>query len=158
MKSKVKLSLLSTMLTLAMYVLVGFAIVKSWDDMTKLLIIALVLLGVILFGLFYSPLTIEATDKSLIIQRFLKNKTIHYTEISDVDRCFPSLGGLRLCGSGGFMGYWGYFHDIVIGAYFGYFGNFNQCILVKLKNDRQYVISCNEPDEMISVLKSRLEK
>lgn len=69
---------------------------------------------------------------------------------------FPSLGGLRLCGSGGFFGYWGYYTDIVIGNYFGYYGKRSQCILVRLNNGRQYVISCKNPDEMVYAISSHL--
>ena len=56
-----------------------------------------------------------------------------------------------MCGSGGFMGYWGYFHDIIIGSYFGYYGDRSQCVLVRLMSGAQYVVSCKEPDRLLEV-------
>lgn len=47
----------------------------------------------------------------------------------------------------------GYFHDIIIGAYFGYYGNRNQCILINLGGGKRYVVSCENPDEMINAIK-----
>lgn len=95
-------------------------------------------------------------DSALVVHRALKSKVIPYSIIVSVDRCIPSAGGLRLCGSGGFMGYWGYFSDILIGTYFGYYGNRYQCVLVKLKDGMQYVVSCDSPDELVSAINDRI--
>lgn len=131
-------------------------VVVTWHQSGKPLILLAMLIGMLLTALFYSPTSIEAGPAALIIHRALKSKVIPYAEIASVDRCFPSPGGLRLCGSGGFFGYWGYFHDIIIGSYFGYYGNRNECVLIKLKNRRQYVISCTDPDDMAAAIEERI--
>lgn len=155
MKSKVKLSVFSTVLTAVVIIAIVVGIFTSTRDVKESVILSVILAGMILCGLFYCPASIEAAGDSLLIRRVLKTKRIPYTQIASVDRCYPSAGGLRLCGSGGFMGYWGYFSDIVIGTYFGYYGNHNQCILIRLKNGKQYVVSCCGPDEMVAAIAAR---
>lgn len=156
MKSKVALDTYCKLATVLVIVLLTIGAISSWGSDDKFFLLVAILAGSIVTGLFYFPVYIEATDTSLIIRRALKSKTIPYSQISSVDRCIPSAGGLRLCGSGGFMGYWGYFTDIIIGSYFGYYGNRSQCILIKLKTRRQYVISCIDPDKMVCTLNQKL--
>lgn len=159
MKSKVKLSLFSSAITAIVIVSLAAGVVVKWNgDKNESLILLAVLVGLLAVSLYYAPQSIEATDKSLIIHRTFKDKAFAYSTIKSVERCMPSIGGLRLCGSGGFFGYWGYFTDIVIGNYFGYYGNRNQCILVKLTDGKQYVISCEQPDEMIYTVSAQLKQ
>lgn len=156
MKSKVALSTYCKVITFALIILLIIGIVSCCDNESKLWALVVISIALISFSLFYFPTSIETTNSSLIIHRFLKSKIIPYTSISSADTCIPSAGGLRLCGSGGFLGYWGYFNDIIIGTYFGYYGNRNQCILIKLKNGMQYVVSCEEPIQMISSINDHL--
>lgn len=156
MKSKVSLSIFCKVMTIALVILLIVGIVSCRDNESKLLALVFISIALIGFGLFYFPTAIETSENAFIIHRFLKSKSIPYSSISSADTCIPSAGGLRLCGSGGFLGYWGYFNDIIIGTYFGYYGNRNQCILIKLKNGRQYVVSCEEPFLMISSINDHL--
>lgn len=156
MKSKVKLSLYCAILTTVVTTAIIVGLFMSYKEKTDFIILLVTLIGMIVSGLFYFPKCIEATDSSLVIHRYLKSKSIPYSEIKSVDRCFPSSGGLRLCGSGGYMGYWGYFNDIIIGTYFGYYGDHSKCILVKLNSGKQYVISCESPDLMLVAINSEL--
>lgn len=156
MKSKVHFSLLSKCLTiLTLGLLIGCMFASK--DAKTLLILTSVLILLMVTGLYYCPCEICADDKALCVRRVLSgNKVFPYDEISSIDLCYPSLGGLRLCGSGGFMGYWGYFHDIAIGTFFGYYGDRDQCFVVRLKNGRQYVLSCPDQAAMISYVEKKL--
>lgn len=156
MKSKVVLSTYCRIISFALVILLIIGIVSCRDNENKLYALVFISIALIGFSLFYFPRSIEAADNALIIHRFLKSKSIPYSSISSADTCIPSAGGLRLCGSGGFLGYWGYFNDIIIGTYFGYYGNRNQCILIKLKNGMQYVVSCEESVQMISSINNHL--
>lgn len=158
MKSKVTLSAYCKVITFALIILLIIGIVSCRDNESKLWALVVISIALISFSLFYFPTSIETTNSSLIIHRFLKSKIIPYSFISSADTCIRSAGGLRLCGSGGFLGYWGYFNDIIIGTYFGYYGNRNQCILIKLKNGKQYVVSCEEPIQMISSINDHLSE
>lgn len=158
MKSKVKLSLFSSVITIVVTIALIAGVFVDWDKQKgDALILLAILVTLLIVSLYYYPQSIEATDKELVIHRQFKDKVFPYSSIKSVDRCYPSIGGLRLCGSGGFFGYWGYFTDIVIGNYFGYYGNRSQCILVKLTDGKQYVISCEQPDEMIHTVSTHLK-
>lgn len=156
MKSRVKFSALSTGLTVFTIGIITVGIICSWRIPEKVVIGSVILAAILLSGAFYAPISIEAASGKLIIHRLFKNKSIPYADIAEAERCYPSGGGIRLCGSGGFLGYWGYFHDIVIGTYFGYYGDRSQCILLKLKSGKQYVISCEKPEEMLAEIESKL--
>ena len=156
MKRKVKLSNYSIIMSTGTILFLIVAIIVSLGNSTKVITLS-VLLGLLLIpSLYYFPVSIEADSSVLKIHSLFKTKTIPYAEIAKADRCYPSAGGIRLCGRGGFMGYWGYFHDLIIGYYFGYYGKFSECILIRLKNGKQYVISCEQPDAMLEEITSHL--
>lgn len=158
MKSNVKLSLFSSIITIIVLISLIIGVFVTWnEEKEKSMILFAIIVGLLLVSFYYYPKFIEATDKNLIIHRQFKDKIISYASIKSVERCFPSIGGLRLCGSGGFLGYWGYFTDIVIGNYFGYYGDRSQCILIQLTDGKQYVISCEQPDEIICTISKHLK-
>lgn len=157
MKSKVRLSAFSTITTYSVIVLFAIGIGTAvLSEPQKTVILLLLLIPMIVLSLYYYPKSLESTDSKVIIHRLYNDKVFECSEIAAVERCYPSAGGLRLCGSGGFFGYWGYFTDVMIGNYFGYYGDRSQCILIKLKNGKQYVVSCVNPDEMVKSIKSHI--
>ncbi len=127
-------------------------LVMMWGVVKEFCTLGILFLCLLTVGLFYCPVSLETTDHTLIIHRVLKDKVIPYSEIAAADYCYPSAGGLRLCGSGGFMGYWGYFHDIIIGNYFGYYGNQKNCILIKLNSGKQYVLGCEDREAILNII------
>ena len=58
----------------------------------------------------------------------------------------------RICGSGGWFGYYGWFSEPSIGKYFAYYGKASDCFLVTLKDGKKYVLGCESPDEMVEVI------
>lgn len=158
MKSKVKLSVYSVIVTLVVIIAFAIGIISLWSMKMEWFLFVFLFLGLICSSMFYFPISIESDHSSLKIHRLLKTKVLAYSDIAKAERCYPSSGGLRLLGSGGFMGYWGYFSDIIIGTYFGYFGDKNQCIQIKLKDGKQYVISCENPDKMLKCITGRIDQ
>lgn len=156
MKSRVNFSTLSIILTVITIAVLAYALYSSYNRDDRFLILVVITVGLLLAGLYYCPVSVEAANDRLIIHRIVKSKSFTYDSISSVDRCYPAGGGIRLCGSGGFMGYWGWFRDSAIGTYFGYYGDRDNCILIRLKSGRQYVTGCINPDTMIEYISSRL--
>lgn len=115
-------------------------------------IIILISLAVVLSGLKYCPLSVETGKEGVILHRPFGPKTFRYDDIASVETCRPSPGGLRVFGSGGFMGFWGYFNDITIGNYFGYYAMLSQCFLITTKEGHKYVLSCEDRDEMVKAI------
>lgn len=157
MLNKVKLSNYCIVITVIVLIAFIIGIILSREEEEDFIILLVVLTIIIGVSLFYYPKSIEVNDTYMIIHRQLKDKTFSLQDLSYVDRCYPSPGGLRLCGSGGFFGYWGYFTDIIIGNYFGYYGDRSQSILIKLKDGKNYVVSCERPDEMVAAINEYLK-
>lgn len=157
MKQKIKYSAYSIVVTAAILILSVAGVVSLRAESDKLVTFCLIMVSAIIFGLYYCPLSVEAGQSGIVIRRILSGpKTFAYGDIESVDTCYPSAGGLRLCGSGGLFGYWGYFSDIMIGTYFGYYGSRSHCFLVKLKSGRQYVIGCTDSAAIVSYIEPRL--
>lgn len=156
MKSKVHFSNYCKAVTLTVIIALGMVIYQSHLPTGSSVFAIVIFFFVLLSGLFYCPLTLEATDKELIIHRALWKKVLPYADIKSAEPFLPSSGGLRLCGSGGFMGYWGYFHDTLIGYYFGYYAHYKECFLIRMKNSKQYVLSCREHKEILRFLQEQI--
>lgn len=162
MKSKVKLSKFSLIITIFVLVLMVILALASFQDQEALYV--LILFGLmIICGLFFAPKAIVANDKNIIIKAPLNKLTIPLEEIDSVENFQPILSPIRatrirLFASGGFMGYWGIFYDPVIGKFNGYFGDSKSCFLLTKKNGEKYVLGCSEPVEMVEYIQNQLKE
>lgn len=159
MKQKVKFSSYSLIVTAVVMILCVVGIFSLIGNAEKLTLFCIIIGGVTIVGLYYCPKSIQANESSVTLHRLLSSpKVFNYNSIQAVDTCYPSAGGLRLCGSGGFFGYWGYFNDIMIGTYFGYYGSRSDCLLLKMKDGKQYVFGCENAVAMVDYIQSQLNK
>lgn len=143
MKSKVHFSRYCVIITIAVLAALSVGIIAKFHEKDSCILLSTILIVTTFAGLYYCPMSVTVEKDCLRLHRLLSgDKCFKISDIKEIDTCYPSAGGLRLCGSGGFFGYWGYFSDIMIGQYFGYYGDRSQCFYVKLKNGRQYVLSC----------------
>lgn len=157
MKNKVKYSVFSLAMTAIVIILSIIGIISLRHNTDEQILFCVIMGLAIISGLYFCPVSVEANKDGIKLHRLLSRpKFFALDDIQSVDTCYPSAGGLRLCGSGGCFGYWGYFSDIMIGTYFGYYGKRSSCFLVKLKNGRQYVLGCENPAEMVGYIKSLL--
>lgn len=158
MKSKVHFSTYCIAITVAVIAALLIGIVATRHQTDKWILLTVITAITVLAGLFYCPVNVSVDSDSVKIHRLLSgDKTFMFSDIEAVDTCYPSAGGLRLCGSGGFFGYWGYFSDIIIGQYFGYYADRCQCFYIKLRNKRQYVISCEKHTEIVKTIQEHLK-
>lgn len=79
-------------------------------------------------------------------------------DVESVELFQPTMGSIRICASGGFMGYWGIFREGDIGRYYGFYGKASDCFLVRLKNGDKYVLGCNNHDKMVDYIYSQIGK
>jgi hypothetical protein len=159
MKQKVKFSTYSLIITAVVLILCVVGIFSLLGNVDKLTLFCIIMGVTIIAGLYFCPKSIQANESSVTLHRLLSSpKVFNYDSIQSVDTCYPSAGGLRLCASGGFFGYWGYFSDIMIGAYFGYYGSRSNCFLIKMKDGKQYVLGCDNAVAMVDYIKSQLCK
>ncbi len=105
MKSKVRFSAYCVIVTVAVVALFLIGIVATRHQSDKCIGLSVIAVVTTLAGLFYCPMSVSTDSNSVKIHRLLSGcKTFKYSDIEAVDTCYPSAGGLRLCGSGGFFG------------------------------------------------------
>lgn len=132
-------------------------ILKQPDNSLPLLIWGAVIAFLFIITLLYMPLTISADELYLHIKRPLRTKNIPLSEISSAILCSPTMGSIRICGSGGFFGWHGWFRESDLGKYFAYYGKASDSFLVTLKNDRKYMLSCEDPKEIVNFINLHLK-
>ncbi len=76
--------------------------------------------------------------------------------VASVELFQPTMGAIRICGSGGFMGYWGLFREGDIGRYYAFYGKASDCFLVRMKNGDKYVLGCDQPQKMVDYIESQI--
>lgn len=155
MKKDVKFSTYSIVLSILTFFLVVGIFIWQYNK-TGLDVLVWVLFALIViwgfFCLYYSPLSLELTDSSLNVNRCLRIKEIPLSEISSVKLTSPTMGERRISGSGGFLGYWGWFSERDLGKYFAYYGKASDCFLVSLKNGKKYMLGCKDAPLMVEAI------
>lgn len=156
MKKRIELSTWCVVMTALGSVILFGALYFSEVIIARIFVMAAL---VLLCGaaLFYMPLSISVDKHNLNINRPLRIKSIPLSDISTVELCAPTMAERRLCGSGGWFGYWGWFKEPTIGKYFAYYGKASDCFLVTLKNGKKYLLSCKQPKEMVDEIQKCLQ-
>lgn len=156
MKQKVKLSTFCIILTVLVFVAMFAIIYFCIDNAVVTYLIGFLLLVWVNIAMCYMPLSISADDEFLYITRPYCIKGIPLADIDFVELCKPTMAERRICGSGGFFGYWGWFREPLIGKYFAYYGKASDCFLVSLKNGSKYLLGCQNAPTMVAYLQSRI--
>ncbi|MBQ8646483.1 MAG: hypothetical protein IJ476_09005 [Bacteroidales bacterium] len=149
MKQKTDLSTFSLIVTLASVALFVFLIFFNHPPVYVHVTLIGCLALMLLLGLYYMPLSIGADRYAIYINRSLRIKAIPMQEVKSVRICPPTMGALRISGSGGFMGYWGWFRERDLGIYFACYGRSGDCFLVELHSGRKYILGCRNASQMV---------
>jgi hypothetical protein len=102
-----------------------------------------------------APIYICLSDNNFILKKVIGKKVIPFDEIINIQK-FTSSGDIRVFGSGGYGGYLGIFSNAQIGKYSAYVGDFSQAFLIQLKNNKNYVFSCENGDLVIETIKNKI--
>lgn len=121
------------------------------DDMHIPIILFACIGIVMLSALYYSPMSVTMDRRNITIRRMLTSKRIPMAEVVGV-RLFQRSLDVRICGSGGFFGYYGWFRNRDHGKYFAYIGKWKDTFLIELKSGRKYVVSCNQPEVIVKCI------
>lgn len=157
MKSRVYQSTFSFILTLLVIALLlaGCFATYGSDKFILLLVITVVLLA---FSMFYAPLSVSANEKEVSVHSPFKIHSIPMRRIVKCERFHPTMGAIRVCGAGGFMGYWGIFREGDVGRYMAYYGKSSDCFIIHLDNGDKYVLGCKDPDAMVEYINTQITK
>lgn len=158
MKKTVPQSAFSFTLTIALLALlcISFFMLYKNSHNFECMILGVAILLLSAAGLFYMPMSLTLNDGILSVNRSLWIKKIPLSQIDSVKMCPPTMGARRIIGSGGFMGYWGWFREGDIGKYFAYYNKASDCFLLTLKNGRKYMLGCKDAPEMVAAIQSGL--
>ena len=157
MKQQVKLStssFISTIACLALLIGCTFIIPEiEWQIGWSIFVVIMLVIS-----LCYMPMSIGADENAIYINRSLKIKAIPMADVVSVKLCPPTMGAIRVCGSGGFLGYWGWFKERDLGKYFAYYGKASDCFLVELSNGHEYMLGCQNAPEMVEYIAKQIKK
>jgi Bacterial PH domain len=156
MKSRVDQSTASFIITIVVIALLLGALYLTCDTYA-FIALAIIIIATLGFCLFYSPLSISADESSVRINSPLKIHEIAMQRIVSVERFLPTMGAIRICGSGGFLGYWGLFREGDVGNYMAYYGKASDCFLIRLDTGKKYVLGCKDADAMVDYIQKQIK-
>lgn len=104
-----------------------------------------------------SPMYLEFTDSELILKKLVGKTEIKYNDIENVVAYDKNILNIRIAGSGGFCGFIGLFYDSKLGRYKSYVGNYRQAFIIKAKDNKTYMLSCQDRDAALSILESNIK-
>ena len=119
-------------------------------------IILVIFNSVIGITVLQTPRFVKTCDKKILLKKIYGKFEINYSEIQAVAPFNPGLS-LRVFGSGGFLGFLGIFSSEKYGWYKSYIGNAKQSFLIITKNNKKYVFSCENSEEVIRTIKQHIE-
>lgn len=154
MRARVKLSGYCLWLTVIITAAFVVGCVLTFHEIAGFCIILVMALVMIVSGLIYAPITIEANPKDVLVRSLLRRKQLPISDIESVKLFQPTMGAIRVCASGGYMGYWGIFREGDIGKYYAYYGKSSDCFLVTMKTGAKYVLGCENPRAMVDYINS----
>lgn len=156
MKKKVNLSAWCIIVTATGLVMLLAALYFAKDPIARTMV-AGALIILCLAAIFFMPLSISVNNEELNINRPLRIKSIPLDGIASARLISPTMAEKRICGSGGWFGYYGWFREPSIGKYFAYYGKASDCFLVMLKDGKKYVLGCDKPDEIVKFINRHIE-
>ena len=119
-------------------------------------------LGILLLVCFccayWAPNYVEVTERAIRLHKLVGIKTIPLDEIKTIDLYRGGSMDVRVCGSGGFLGFTGLFYNNEIGNYYSYIGCYRQAFLIQLKNNKKYLLSCENREQLVAQVKSKIER
>lgn len=157
MKSRVIYSTFSTVLTIILDAVLVFACCASAGEKPLFFILLACLLIVLISALFYAPCAIKADSRYIVMSSILKSRRILMSHIAGAELFQPTLGAVRVFGSGGYMGYWGIFREGDIGRYQAFYGKASDCFLIRMKNGDKYLLGCENPSAMVDYINSQID-
>lgn len=147
----VKIISVVTTLVLAFVIVVIVYLLKnqgfSSNKLTLLILFAV--LGISVYFAFQSPISLKLNEDYIAVRKMFGEVKISYTDIVSIDKYDNYGSDIRLMGNGGFLGYTGVFRNEVLGKYIAYVGNFKQAFYIKTRNNKLYVLSCENREEVI---------
>jgi glucose uptake protein GlcU len=124
---------------------------KDWI----MLIIASCILFICIYCVLETPRSIEINENEIILHKLMGKLVIALNMITNIEPYKPDKSEIRLLGSGGFWGFTGIFWNANIGKYRAFVGDFSQAFLIQTLDRKIYVLSCDNPAEIIEYVNNK---
>ncbi len=153
------ISVVTTLVLVFVIVVIVYLLKNQGFSSNKLtLLIFFAVLGISVYFAFQSPISLKLTEDHIAVRKMFGEVKISYADIVSIDKYDNYGSDIRLMGNGGFLGYTGVFRNKVLGKYIAYVGNFKQAFYIKTRNDKLYVLSCENREEVIGLVRKYMSE
>ena len=123
---------------------------STGDKVTFWSLLALTV-GVTVYAVAMWPRSITVGDGRLTLSKGIGRLSLPLKDITAIERASGFSFDIRLFGSGGVLGYTGWFLNAKAGRYMSYVGEYSDAFLVRTAG-RNYVMSSERPDELVAAV------
>ena len=156
-KIKRKCNLSAWSLSISSIFIVGlFALALLADFWFLTVLDCVILICMCALALYFCPLSVEVDDEAVTVNFPLRHRSFKLSDIASAEDVQPTMGEWRICGSGGFFGYWGWFRNKVLGRYFAYYGRGSECFIIRLRSGQIYMLGCEDHATVLQRIQSRI--
>ena len=156
-KIKRKCNLSAWSLSISSIFIVGlFALALLADFWFLTVLDCVILTCMCALALYFSPLSVEVDTETVTVNFPLRHRSFKLNDIASAEDVQPTMGEWRICGSGGFFGYWGWFDNKVLGRYFAYYGRGSECFIIRLRSGQIYMLGCEDHATVLRCIQSRI--
>lgn len=152
-------SLILTILTTIFLVALFIASLnyETQAQYSKFILVSVLLFLMVLMCMLWAPISVEADASMVKLKTPLLTKKLPVSEIAGVRPYIVTRPTMRICGSGGFMGSWGYFRNNDIGPFIAFYGNPDNTLLIAMKNGKKYVVGGTDPEALCAYINENLK-
>ena len=109
------------------------------------------------YAAYLSPVYLIVTDDIIMLKKLIGKKVFWINDIETIELHKLTGSNVRTCGCGGVLGYTGNYYNKAIGKYISYVGNYDQTFLITLKTGKRYLLSCQDPEELVKTIKAKIK-
>lgn len=144
-------------LTLSALFITGIIVLAAVADLWPVTIaLGVILIGMCVPALYFYPLSVEVDDEAVTVNFPARRRSFKLSDIASAEDVQPTMGEWRICGSGGFFGYWGWFRNKVLGRYFAYYGRGSECFIIRLRSGQIYMLGCEDHATVLRWIQARI--
>jgi hypothetical protein len=128
---------------------------QSNESVTIAVIAPILILIILFFTILFAPIRYSISPGEIIVHRLGPNIVIPIKNIISVMRVDEEdfyFSTLRMFGSGGFFGYYGWFWNNKLGMYKAYGTNKYNAVLIKIAGNKKILVSPDRPDEFMQLI------
>lgn len=145
-------SMIMTLLVVIFFLGAGAYMVRTGEPLFITALLWGLLIVMCLTSMCFYPMEIQVGEGKLNIAFPFRNKSIPLDEIAKAEPYQITMNFVRVCGSGSFFGWWGWFRNQELGKFMVYASELKNLFYIELKNGKKYVISCSDSEALCQAI------